>query len=234
MIHPRPSSDIPGQDQQAWGVVLAVLAVAVACCAGYLFGVKLSPLTHDRNFPWIVARSTGVAAVVALGASCVSGLVFRRPAGSRRRLHPETTVRAHVALAAAVAALVTAHIGSLLADRWSGVTWSSVVVPGTAQYRPTAVAYGTVAVALVALATSSAALAGRWLVGARWLRVHATALPAFALAWLHGVTAGSDTGPLRVMYILLGAAVLLSVLVRFSSRGRTRARPALEAPEAAR
>lgn len=181
--------------------------VAVCCGAGYLFGDLLTPLAHNRMLPWIVARATGIGAFVALTALTVLGLLFRRPAGAEPKVHPESVLRFHVALGPAVLALVVAHVGALLADRYAGVGWVALVVPGSARYRPGAVTYGMVAAWLVLLVAATAGLAGRGVIGPRWALVHRLAYPAFVLTWVHGVFAGSDTTALRGLYIAAGLAV---------------------------
>ena len=185
----------------------AAAIVAVCCGAGFLFGDLLTPLAHNRMLPWIVARATGIGAFVALTGLTLLGLLFRRPARRSPRVHPETILRLHVALGPAVVMLVVAHVGSLLADRYAGVGWVALLVPGSATYRPAAVTYGMVAAWLVTLVVASAALAGRGPVGSRWAVVHRLAYPAFVLTWIHGVLAGSDTAALRTLYVAAGLAV---------------------------
>lgn len=175
--------------------------------AGFLFGDLLTPLAHDRMLPWIVARATGIGAFVALTALTLLGLLFRRPVSAEPKLHPESILRLHVALGPAVVALVVAHVGALLADRYAGVGWAALVVPVAATYRPGAVTYGMAAAWLVVLVAATAGLAGRGPVGARWAVVHRLAYPAFVLTWVHGVLAGSDTIALRSLYIAAGLAV---------------------------
>jgi DMSO/TMAO reductase YedYZ heme-binding membrane subunit len=119
-----------------------------------------------------------------------------------------------------------AHVGSLLSDKYAGVNWRSLVVPDAATYRPGAVTYGMVAAELMVLVIVTAALAGRWGVGARWAVVHKLAYPAFVLTWVHGVLAGTDTQVLRGLYVAEGLAVLLAaapVLLRDTAWARARA-----------
>jgi len=101
----------------------AAAVVALCCGAGFVFGDLLTPLAHNRMLPWIVGRATGIGAFVALTALTLLGLVFRRPAGTNPKVHPESILRLHVALGPALVALIVAHVGSLLADRYAGVGW---------------------------------------------------------------------------------------------------------------
>lgn len=191
---------------------MAAIVVAVCCGAGFVFGDLLTPLAHNRMLPWVIGRATGIGAFVALTALTLLGLVFRRPAGTNPKVHPETILRVHVALGPAVAALIVAHVASLLADRYAGVGAVALVVPNSATYRPGAVTYGMAAAWMVTLVVVTAALAGRGLVGRRWAVVHRLAYPAFVLTWVHGVLAGSDTTALRGLYIAAGLLVGLATL----------------------
>ncbi len=206
---------------------MTVLAVVAACgAAGYVLGSLLSPIYHNRNFPWIVARASGIGAFLALGLLCIVGVVFRRAPTNRFRWHAETLLRVHVALGPAVMMLIVAHVASLLADRYSGVSWRSLVVPNSATYRPGAVTYGMLAALTILMVFLTAVLAGRWGLGRRWVVVHKLAYPAFGLTWVHGVLVGSDTSALLALYLVVGALVLaatISMLVRtpVSQRIRT-------------
>lgn len=194
-------------DRFATGSIVAVLIGACAG-AGYALGVGVAPAVSNRMFPWILARATGIGAFVALTGVVLVGAVFRRPVRAATALHRETVLRFHIFLWPALAGLLAAHIGSLLADRYAGVPWKSLVLPGAATYRPGAVTYGLIALYLLVLVTASALLAGRALVRWRWAWIHRLSYVAFALAWVHGVLAGSDTPALRALYILAGAAVV--------------------------
>jgi DMSO/TMAO reductase YedYZ heme-binding membrane subunit len=192
--------------------------------AGFAFGVLVEPVYRDRNFAWMVARATGVGAFLALGGLCVLGMWFRRPATRGVRVHPDLLLRLHLALAPATCALVAAHIVSLLADRYSGVRWAALLLPDGATYRPRAVTYGMLAADLMLIVIVTAALAGQWAVRAAWAPLHLLAYPAFALVWLHGVLAGSDTRVLEGLYASVGAGVWL-VFVASLRRGLGPLRP---------
>ena len=181
--------------------------VGLCTVAGYGLGAGVGPTTSNRMFPWIVARATGIGAFVALTAIVLVGLLFRRPVRALVTVQRETLLRFHVVLGPALISLLAAHIGSLLADRYAGVGWKALVVPEGAPYRPGAVTFGLLALYLVAIVSVSAYLAGRRFVRWRWAVLHRLAYPAFVLAWVHGVLAGSDTTSLRWLYVLSGALV---------------------------
>jgi DMSO/TMAO reductase YedYZ heme-binding membrane subunit len=146
---------------------------------------------------------------------CVLGLLFRRPPRRRGRVHPETLLRTHTALGPAVCALVATHIISLLADRYSGVRWPALLLPDAAKWRPGAVTYGMFATVLLVVIVLTAAMAGRRPVGARWAILHRLSYPCFALVWVHGVLAGSDTTALEGLYVAVGVTVGLAAMPQF-------------------
>jgi sulfoxide reductase heme-binding subunit YedZ len=208
----------------------AAVASIVALCtaAGFFFGDRVEPLSQSRMFPWIVARATGIGAFVVMGALTFLGLVLRKPTRRRRRIHPETVLRMHASLGPALVVLLVAHVGSLLADRYAGVPWRSLVVPNGATYRPGAVTYGVAAAYLAMIVVVTSALAGRCVVGAHWAFLHKLTYPSFVLVWVHGVLAGSDTARLRVLYVGVGVVVLLAAVpavIRNSSLVRPGATP---------
>jgi DMSO/TMAO reductase YedYZ heme-binding membrane subunit len=143
--------------------------------------------------------------------------------------HAEGQFRLHAAMGVAVVALVGAHIVSLVLDKYAGVGWLAVVVPLKATYRPGAVSVGVFALYALLAVTLTARLGGR-AVGRQWLTIHRLALPALALAWFHGVYAGTDTGHIRAFYLLTGALVVAVAATRaFGKEPRPR-RPAQPAP----
>ncbi|HVC71527.1 MAG TPA: hypothetical protein VNC61_14830 [Acidimicrobiales bacterium] len=190
-----------------------------AFLGGFLLIYASSPSRHSRMLPWIVGRGLGLAGYLALTALVLLGTWFSHPWRFRRSiLHPAVQLRVHAVLAAGTLVLVAGHVLAMVVDRYAHVGFTGALVPGTSGYRPTAVALGTVALYLGLAAGASAALAGRFLIRHRWLAVHRFAAAVFALAWFHGVLAGSDTPALRAVYALTGLAVLFLTATRLTAR----------------
>jgi DMSO/TMAO reductase YedYZ heme-binding membrane subunit len=149
----------------------------------------------------------GLAALLSLAALTGLGLWLHHPwRESMKGVRPITWLRAHSALAATTVTLVVAHLTAIALDRYARVGWTGALVPWRSAYRPSPVALGTLALWLMILVGASAGLAGI-IGGGRWLAVHRLAWLSFAAAWLHGVTAGSDTERLRLVYLLTGVFV---------------------------
>jgi sulfoxide reductase heme-binding subunit YedZ len=202
-------------------LVAAVVLVATTG-AGYL-GVRLTmPLVHNRYLPWIAGRTFGMAAYGAMFLLVLVGLWMHHPWRTRwTAIHPEALLRLHAALGAAVVVLLAGHVTSLALDRYAGVGWSGVFVPGASVYRPWPVAAGVCAAYGLLLVSLTAGIGGR-LVGRAWRPVHLLSLPVFAAVWCHGLLAGSDGMRLRVLYAVTGALVLALALTRLLAASTTR------------
>ena len=214
-----------------WGLVtVSTLVVATAVPAGYALTRWALSSPKARYLPWIAGRSLGLAAFAALTALVALGTWSRHPWRLRRKvLHPETVLRAHVALAAATIVLLAGHIVSLVLDRYAGVGWRGMLVPGAATYRPAGVALGVIALYLLVLVTGTAVLAGR-LIGRSWLRVHRVGFAGYALVWVHGVLSGADTPRLEVVYALSGLFVVALAGTRLAAgQAGAASRPMAEA-----
>ena len=198
----------PEHRRRGWRDIAALVVVlAVSIGAGFVVAVHSEALLHDRMLPWILGRSLGVASYVALTALVALGIWFRHPwRVTRRTPSPETLLRSHAALAACTLALLAGHVTALVLDRYSGVGWTGMLVPWHAQYRPTGVALGSIALYGLVLVAASAALAGS-LARRVWLPVHSVSSLVFAVSLAHGVVAGSDSRVLWSMYLVTGGVV---------------------------
>ena len=203
-------------------VLLALAVLAVTTVAGYL-AVRLTiPLVHNRYLPWIAGRTFGMAAYGAMLLMVLVGLWMRHPWRSGwTAVHPEAMLRLHAALAASVVVLLVGHVTSLALDRYAGVGWPGVFVPGAALYRPWPVAVGVCAAYGLLLVAGTAGIGGR-LVGRAWRPVHLLSLPVFAAVWCHGLLAGSDGLRLRVLYGTTGALVAALAATRVLAAGAPR------------
>ena len=163
---------------------------------------------------WIVLRAAGVASYLLLFASVAWGLIATTALFGRRP-HRATSTSFHQFLGSAGLVMLIVHLGGLLVDRFMPFRPADVLVPWHSGYRPSAVAAGIFSMYLViAVVVSSWA---RKRVGTKWWRrVHIFAAPAFALALVHGVFAGSDTGQpaMQVMYVATGLITVFLLLMR--------------------
>lgn len=187
-------------------------------------------LTIEDPIPWHAARAAGVVTYLMLWFSTVSGLASSSrigrmmiPAAEVFDIHSFTAYLTMIALGV--------HIVSLLGDGWLSIPVSWVLVPGASDYRTFAVAAG-VAAAYVAIAiTVSFSLRQR--LGVRnWRRLHYVAFPAYGLALLHGVYAGTDSSTVwgQSMYLSTASVLLFLVFLRILG-GAVPNRPVRKLPD---
>lgn len=149
---------------------------------------------------WLIARSSGLVAFGLLTLSVWLGLAMstRLLAPKRQRL----LLPLHRTLAWTGLSMVALHVGALLLDPVLHFSFLSVLVPGTATWRPAAVALGVVA-GWLSLALAASFNARRWIGQKGWRRLHYASFAAFWLALGHAVLVGTDLrgfgGPLTAL-----------------------------------
>lgn len=164
-------------------------------------------MQHDPTF-WLLARASGLTAYGFLTLSVLAGLVLKsRPFA---RLKPANVTEVHRTLALTGLGALVLHGVSLVLDSTVKVTPAALLVPGLVSYRPLAVALGVVAAWLFALVAGSFWVRKR--IGVRtWRRLHWLTFALFALATVHGVTAGTDTTQPWARGLYLGALGAVTV-----------------------
>ena len=178
---------------------------------------------------WHLARSAGWVAWLLLGCTVVWGALAagRMVAG---RTMPRWLLELHRHLSWLTALLLAVHLAALLADDYVEFGIADVLVPWSTAWRPTAVAWGVIALWLVAIVQVSSL--PRLRVARRaWRRIHLLSYPAWCLAALHGVQAGTDAAaPLvRLLVAAMVTAVSFVVIGRVLQLGRGR-RPTSPTP----
>jgi methionine sulfoxide reductase heme-binding subunit len=165
---------------------------------------------------WYFARSAGIVAYLLLSSSVLLGVLM---AGKSRFTWPKFAVEeVHRFLAILTGVFIVLHGGSLLLDRVVPISLGQELVPFTSPYRPLAVGLGICAMELIAAVGITNALRTR-LPYTTWRKLHYLTLPAWLLASLHGVLAGTDAGDPWFAGIAAGtfAAVAIGAFARFSA-----------------
>jgi len=199
-------------------VAVVGFVTASGTVTGFLLGDVSRRVSGNRMAPWIIGRASGVAAYVMLVALVLLGLVLSHP-GRARVSWPSsaTRIRLHVTLAVFTLAFVVLHVVVLVTDRYAGVGVWGALAPMGASYRPIPVTLGVIGMWSGVLAGMTAASAH--LIPVRvWWPLHKMAIGSLVLVWLHGVTAGSDTSALRLVYLATGVAVVLVAFWRYAAR----------------
>jgi hypothetical protein len=146
------------------------------------------------QLPWYVARAAGLMAWALLTVSVVWGLAVStkaKPFG--RRPKPAWTLDLHRFLGGLATIFTAVHVGAILVDTYVKFDLVSVLVPFAASWRPAAVAWGVVSLYLL-LAVELTSLAKARIPRRWWRTIHFASFPLFAMATIHGLTAGTDTG----------------------------------------
>jgi methionine sulfoxide reductase heme-binding subunit len=210
---PRPRPAGPFRLSMRGAVVVAALLGLVVI---YATG-QILPATTDRQAElrfWLAARATGIVTLLLLTLQVAIGLVLSHPHNKTTWKLSKTIFPWHDHLWVFVVAFLVAHIVSLVADPKAGVSLPGAFIPGLSQYRSTPVALGTLAL-YAFLVTALTARYTKLLPPGAWLSLHRLALLIFVLSWLHGMLAGTDSGPLLAVYLFTGAVVTAAGAYRY-------------------
>jgi sulfoxide reductase heme-binding subunit YedZ len=148
-------------------------------------------MRSDPTF-WILARASGLLAYALVTSSVLAGIVLKaRPFGAT--LKAGAVADLHRFLAALGLGFIALHAVALVLDSTVRISVAALLVPGLVPYRPVWSSLGVLAAELVLLVYASSALRRR--IGARaWRRLHWLTYAVFALATVHGLAAGTDSG----------------------------------------
>jgi sulfoxide reductase heme-binding subunit YedZ len=164
---------------------------------------------------WYFARSAGIVAYLLLSASVVAGTLM---AGRATLTLPRFAVEElHRFLAILTGIFIVLHGASLLLDRVVPISLAEELVPFTSQYRPLAVGLGVTTAELLA-AVGLTNLFRQELPRRFWRCVHYLTIPAWVLATLHGLLAGSDV--LDPWFAGIATAAITAVGFAFALRTR--------------
>ena len=178
---------------------------------------QILPASTDRQAElrfWLAARATGIVAFLLLTMQIVLGLILSHPTNRSTWNLSKRIFPWHDHLWVFVLAFLVAHIVSLVVDPKAGVSLAGAFIPGLSEYRSAPVAIGTLAL----YAFLVTAITARWtklLPPGLWLKIHRLALVVWVMAWMHGVLAGTDSGPLMVLYVAAGLLVVGSGAYRY-------------------
>ena len=144
----------------------------------------------DEKLWWYLARAGGLTAWWLLCVAVLWGLLLStRVLGDRSK--PAWLLDLHRMLGGLAVVFTAMHLVGLYLDTWASFTLRQLFVPLESEYRPLAVAWGVVAVYLLA-AIEVTSLLRRRLPDVLWRWVHRTAFVVFVLSTVHVFTAGSD------------------------------------------
>lgn len=168
------------------------------------------PVIADTQLWWYTARSSGVVAWIMLTAGVIFGLALStRAFGKRPR--PNWLLDLHRFLGGAAVVFTGFHLLSLLLDSFVTFGPTDLLVPFASNYRPTAVAWGVVALYLLVTVEVTSLLRKR-LSKRAWRATHFLSFPLFVLASVHAITAGTDSNTPLLRATVFGCAAAVAAL----------------------
>lgn len=164
---------------------------------------------------WNVLRAAGFGAYFVLFLSVALGLIGTTTLGGTR-VTKQGSVGVHQFLATVGLVLLAIHLAGVALDAWIDFRTVDLFVPLLQDgFEPAATAVGIGAMYAMVVITVASWTRKR-LPTRLWRATHLLAIPAFAMAMLHGIFAGTDTVRPAVFwtYLATGAIVFFLVLVR--------------------
>ena len=189
---------------------------------GLVLGIVAARLAQDPDTgtaSWDGLRAAGFAAYLCLWLGLVTGLAVHmryRPGPLAMTWLLET----HRMSSTLGLAFVAGHVAGLLVDPTVGFSVVDVSFGLTSAYRPLQVTFGTLAMWLMVAVLASTGLSAR-IPYVAWRNLHFLSFPAYGLALLHGITAGTDaSSPLALVIDAATASFVAAMLVaRVLGRG---------------
>ncbi len=162
---------------------------------------------------WYTARASGLVTWALLAAGMLWGLVLSSRA-LRSRLRQAWLLDLHRFLAAAAVVFLGVHVTSIVLDTYVHFGVIEVLVPFTGSWHPGAVAWGVAGLYLL-LALEATSLLRSRLPKRLWRSTHFLSFPLFAVATVHGLTAGTDRGTLAMQVGFISLAALITALTAY-------------------
>jgi|KBSSwiStaDraftv2_1062776.scaffolds.fasta_scaffold1534478_2 predicted ferric reductase len=161
---------------------------------------------------WYTARSSGITSWVLVTASVLWGLALSTKV-TKGRPRPNWLLDLHRFLGAAAVVFTAIHVGSIVADSYVHFGLTDVLVPFASSWHPAAVAWGIVGMYLL-LAVEATSLLRKHLSKRAWRATHFLSFPLFAMATIHGLTAGTDaSAPLLRGGIFIGTLAVATLAI---------------------
>lgn len=170
---------------------------------------------------WYVARSSGIVAWILLATSVLWGAALASRLFVSRPKAP-WILDLHSGVSNLAVIFTGVHLVGLYLDGYVEFGVKELLVPLTSTYRPVAVAWGIVALYLLAALQATSVLKKR-MSHKTWRKVHHLALPTYILATVHVFTAGTDASHPALSiaaYAVSGSILALALTRLWAPKGR--------------
>lgn len=182
------------------------------------------------SLDWLLIRGSGLVAFALLGSSTIWGLLISgKLLGRTVKAKGLTWLHESLGVAALLATIV--HMVALSVHDFLPFSWSEILIPGRATWRPVAVSLGTIAFYVLVIVSLSFYVK-KYIGQTAWRAIHHLSFGLFVASLAHGIAAGTDTAHPAVVGLYTGFGTVVTVLlaIRFA-QGREperaeRARPA--------
>ena len=197
-----------------WGLAAVAIGIVVGgTVPAAVRGLATVATANPDALVWLFERLFAWLAYIAVAGSVIYGLLL-----STKILdaiaHRPISFSLHQDLAAFGLGLAGIHGMLLGLDRTVPFSVAQILVPGMAPHAPVAVAFGQVALYLMAAVTASFYLRKR--IGQRaWRTFHYVTFLAFAGTTVHGIASGSDSNAPWAEAVYLVSAVLVLFLLTY-------------------
>ena len=159
---------------------------------------------------WYATRSGGIVAWALLAGSVLWGLALSTKV-LRGRPRPNWILDLHRFMGGLALVFTGIHVAAILGDTYVNFGLVEVLVPFTGTWHPDRVAWGIVALYLLA-AVEITSLLRRKLSKRTWRLTHYLSFPLFAFATIHGLVAGTDRHTFLLRWVVLLVAALVTIL----------------------
>jgi predicted ferric reductase len=167
----------------------------------------------DSKLIWYTARASGIVTWALLAASVLWGLALSSRM-LRARTRPAWLMDLHRFLGGAGVVFLAVHVTSIVLDTYVHFGIVEILVPFTGAWHPDAVAWGIAGLYLLLALQVTSMLRAR-LSKRLWRAVHYLSLPLFAVATVHGLTAGTDRHTFAMQAGFISVAAVIGVLAAY-------------------
>lgn len=195
----------------------AAWTLGITLCASVILA-RLVQDPETGTMSWDASRAAGFATYLLLWLSVVAGIAlhmrFKLPGVSMAR-----ALEFHRIVSALSLSFLAAHVLAIILDPYIAFSWVDGFVPFTSDWEPFAVGVGTISQWLLVLVLASTALAAK-MPYTTWKKLHYLSFPSYALALLHGILSGTDTGQFAaiMLYAMTASAVAFLIVFRIAGR----------------
>lgn len=184
------------------------------------------------NLEWLVIRGSGIVAFALLSASVIWGLfVSTKFLGSLTKAKALTWFHESLGISALVATII--HMIAISVHDFLPFTWSEILIPGRASWKPIPIALGVVSFYTLVVVVGSFYVKKH--IGQKmWRSIHFAAFGLFLAALLHGVLAGTDTKNPWTIGLYVGSTIAVFGLLAHRAGGSHLERPKTLSNQASR